>query len=303
MKRKHTLLIVIVLAVLASCTTKPAIPPEESGPLARMDAGEDFYLLARPAEHPDLAASVLGNMMETDPEEMAAALERTSLTLIAGRFGTSEEGLEFSGILEGDYPAFFVRRALRKSKDWERQEEKVWKGPDEILADTIFRDTLIAASRDERLEGLQDAMTGIAGSEDVLSRSDREWWEGGRPAMMLYLPSLGVLPMPDGLPAVPDNSSLTAVMTDASIAGDRGEAYTLSVDLRFGDDRSARLWALGLRIYLAARLGRSPYEEERAAMSTVAVKVEGSSIALDGWSMSPFAWARFLSEFRENGGL
>ena len=300
---KYLITLFSFVILLASCTTKPVIPPEEAGPLARLGAGEDFYLLARPAEHPDLASAVLGNMMETDPEEMEAALERTSLSLIAGRFGSSGAAFEFSGILEGDYPAFFVRRAFRKSKDWNKYEEKVWKGPDEILADTIFKDTLIAASEDERLSGLQSAMSGTINDDDILPEGDREWWEGGRPALMLYLPSLSVLPMPEGLPAVPENSSLTAVLTDASISGDREEAYTLSADLRFGDDRSARLWALGLRIYLAARLGRSPHQEERAAMSELSVKVEGSNIALDGWTMSPLAWARFLSEFSDNGGL
>ena len=297
---KYYISILSFILILASCTTKPVMPPEEAGPLSRLEAGEDFYLLARPAEHPELASAVLGNMLETDPEEMSVALERTSLSLIAGRFSSP---FEFSGILEGNYPAFFVRRSLRKSPDWEKQEKKVWMGPDEILTDTIFKDTLIAASADKRLAGLQSAMTGSAVPDEILSRSDREWWEGGHPALMLYLPSLSALPMPDGLPSVPEDSSLVLGLSDASVSGDRGEAYTLSGDIRFADERSARMWALGLRLYLAARLGRSEHDEERAAMSTVKVKTEGTVISLDGWTMSPFSWARFMADFSDNGGL
>ncbi len=301
--RSSALTLVVIAILFASCTTRPVMPPEEAGPLARLEGNEDFYLLARPAEHPELAAAVLSNMMDTDPDEMSAALRRTRLSLIAGRFASSDAAFEFSGILEGEYPAFFVRRALRKSPDWKKQEEKIWKGPDEILADTVFKNTLIAASGDERLDGLQNAVGKASLGDDILPRDDREWWEGGRPALMLYMPSLEALPVPEGFPSVPEGSSLVMALTDASIAGDREEAYTLSGDIRFADERSARLWALGLRIYLAARLGRSPHDEERAAMGTVKVKTEASVITLDGWTMSPAAWARFMAEFSDNGGL
>ena len=291
----------LLLVLFASCTTRPVMPPDEAGPLSRLAAGEDFYLLARPAEHPALATAVLGNMMDADPVQMQRALERTDLGLIAGRFSSP---LEFSGILEGDYPAFFVRRSLRKSPDWEKQEEKVWKGPDEILTDTLFKDTLIAASEEERLAGLQQSLTFPSPRDEapaILPDADRQWWEGGAPAILLHLPSLGALPLPQGLPSVPEDSSLTAGLTEAS-AG-TGESYTLSADLRFSDERSARMWALALRIYLAARLGRSDREEERAAMRGLQVKADGPVIRLDGWTMSPAAWAVFLAEFGKNGGI
>ncbi|MBF9017786.1 MULTISPECIES: hypothetical protein [unclassified Oceanispirochaeta] len=290
MKQTKTYLIYLLCSLsFFACTTRPVMPPQDSDPLAVLPSTDDFYLLARPSVHPELSYELLKDILPVDSSEIYPALERTHNTVISARFG---KPLEFSGMMEGEYPAFFVRRSLKKSPGWSKNEEKTYKGPDGILADTIYKNTLLAASADPRLHVLQSALMKFPEDNSVLSAEDREWWESGNAALLFYLPDLAVFPMPEGLPVVPEGSSLLISM----IPADDGR-YSLNGEFRFAEAGSTRFWALGLRIFLAGRLGLSESEEERLAMSELNLKIDGATIILDNWNMTAPGWGHFLSTF------
>lgn len=285
----HTLILLIISLLGVSCTTKPVIPSQDADPLAVLPSTDDFYLLARPSLHPELSYEILRDLLPVEPSDIYPALERTHNTVISASFG---KPLEFSGMMEGDYPAFFVRRSLKKADGWSKDENKTFKGPEDILADTLYKDTLLAASADSRLDELQSALTLFPEDNTVLNRNDREWWESGNAAIMFYLPDLGALPLPEGLPVVPEGSSLLISMIPT-----QDGRYTLNGEFRFAEAKSTRFWALGLRIFIAGRLGLSESEEERLAMSELNLKIEGSNIILNNWNMSARSWGYFISTF------
>ncbi|MDC7234652.1 MAG: hypothetical protein PQJ58_15580 [Spirochaetales bacterium] len=292
MKIKNIYFYLLLILLVSSCTTKPVIPPQDADPLAILPDSDDFYLLARPSEHPELSYEILRDLIPVEPSEIYPALERTRNTVISASFG---QPLEFSGKMEGDYPAFFVRRSLRKSPDWDKSEEKSYKGPNDILADTLYKNTLLAASAAPRLDDLQEASLVYPAEKRVLNRQDREWWESGTAALMFYLPNLALLPLPEGMPVVPEGSSLLVSMLPLEDG-----RYSLSGEFRFSDSRATRFWALGLRVFLAGRLGLSESEEERQAMGELSLKTSDSMISLSNWNMSARSWGYFISTFKRN---
>lgn len=283
------LLLLFIPVLGISCTTKPVMPPQDADPLAVLPDTDDFYLLARPSEHPELSYEILKDLLPVEPAEIYPALERTRHTAISASFG---KPLEFSGKMEGDFPAFFVRRSLKKSPAWSKDQDKTYKGPDDILADTLYKDTLLAASAPDRLDTLQASALNYPADHTLLSREDREWWESGSAALLFYLPDLAVFPLPEGLPAVPGGSSLLVSMLPLEDG-----RYSLSGEFRFADSKNTRFWALGLRIFLAGRLGLSDSPEERQAMSDLNLKIEDSVVILNNWNMSAPGWGNFISTF------
>jgi len=284
--------------LLASCTTAPVRPEAVADPAAVLPAGEDFYLLARPSEHPVLIAEILREKIPVSPAELYPVLERTREGVFSGVFVPEASGLPvFSGQVEGDYPAFFVRSSLRNSPDWEKTDRYEYAGPGGMVAGTEFRDTLILAAGEDRLESLdrnlRGGLTGPGSSEDsaVLPESLVEWWRGGQPAAVLYLPDMGLLTLPEGLPSVTEGTVLSLGLTGSGEA----EQYSLSAALTFPDSRSLRLWKLGIRIFLAGRLGLSPVAEERAVLSSIEMRSEGNTLHIEEWTMSARGWGRFLS--------
>ncbi|MDC7241701.1 MAG: hypothetical protein PQJ50_15210, partial [Spirochaetales bacterium] len=229
-------------------------------------------------------------LMPVEEGQIMPALERTRTAVVSASFGDS---LEFSGKMEGDYPAVFVRHSLRRSKDWAKEEDKTYRGPMDILADTMYKNTLLATSGEERLDSLQSDFLNQP-EKTVLPKSDLEWWQNGDSAVMFYLPDMSRLPMPAGLPSVPAGSSFAGFLSPVG----ESEQYRLSGELRFADARNTRMWALGLRLFLAGTLGLSPVAEERQALNEMELKIHDSIIMLDNWKMTPSAWGHFLSVFK-----
>ncbi len=292
-KYKDMLFLFVLFILIASCATKPIPVRKESGPLARLPRNEGFYLLARPDGHEELNLEILKTLIPLIPGEAYQVLERTHDAVLSGNF---TKPLFFSVILKGEYPAFFVRRALKKSPDWYKQEGQIWQGPDKILANTLYKNTLIAANAPNALELLSQNMNHPPITDPILPEVDRLWWEEGGPVLLFYLPRLDGLPLPQGLRTIPPGSS--ALMSLEPFPDQPGR-YSLHGELRFSVPREVRLWALGLRFYLAARLGLSPHAEERAALKRLNIEQEGSVLKITNWSMSPKAWAGFLASFSD----
>jgi len=293
MKSGRIFLILVLLIPLAGCSTNPVVQPSDGDPLSVLPGGESFYLLTRPAEHQELIFEILRDLLPLSQTDIYPALGRTSQTRISGTFS---KPLRFSGFMEGRFPAYFVRRSLNKSPLWQKEEGRVYKGPANILADTLFKNTLLTASGKDRLNTLESIlMTGVA-EDPVLKPRDREWWLSGTPALMLYVPNLSLLPLPQGMPRVPEGSSMVLSLTALS---EKKDIYSLSADFHFKEARKARIWNLGLRIFLAGRLGLSANQEERDAMSGLALKNENTDIHLNNWQMSTRGWGTFFSSFSE----
>ncbi len=294
MKKKYSSLFLsaALFCLIISCATKPILLSKDAGPLDRLPPGEDFYLLARPAGHEELNFEILKTLMPLEHGESFRALERTREAALGGKFTSPPV---FAGLLEGEYPPFFVRRALKRSPDWHKTEGQTWQGPGGILADTLYKNTLIAASLPTSLEVLRQNMNSPVKEGPSLPEAGRLWWEGGIPVLLLYLPRLERLPLPAGLKAIPSGSS--ALLGLESSPGQPG-IYSLRGELRFSDPREARLWALGLRFFLAARLGLSSRGEERKALGQLNIEAEGPVLKITDWSMSPGAWGEFLGSFR-----
>ncbi len=300
---KPTLTLCILICVLfsfSSCTTKPVLPETVTDPAGVLPAGEDWYLLVRPSEHSELISHLATRFVE-QTGSIDSALERTSTAVMSGRFPTSvvpsdtEEGTtinlpEFSSSFQGDYPAFWVRNALRKDPSWEKTERAVYQGPSDLLVDTEFRDRILAVKGERRLSDLQKEFLTPAEARR-LPEDMTDWWNTGAPALLIYLPDLGAYSLPQGLPALPEG-------TRADLALLEGESgfYELNLSLVFTDARSARLWSLGLRFFLAARLGNSPEPEERQALQELSLTTKESTIRLTGWIMTSEGWGKFLSK-------
>ncbi len=282
--------LLLLALLLPGCTTTAPVERIDADPLAVLPEDDDFYLLARPSEHPELVLEVLQELMPVEEGQIMPALERTRTAVVSASFGDS---LEFSGKMEGDYPAVFVRHSLRRSKDWAKEEDKTYRGPMDILADTMYKNTLLATSGEERLDSLQADFLNQP-EKTVLPKSDLEWWQSGDSAVMFYLPDMSRLPMPAGLPSVPAGSSFAGFLSPVG----ESEQYRLSGELRFADARNTRMWALGLRLFLAGTLGLSPVAEERQALNEMELKIHDSIIMLDNWKMTPSAWGHFLSGFK-----
>ncbi len=290
-----------LLLFLGSCTTKPVLPPEDSDPTTILPSGEDWYILTRPSAHPDLIMALAGVWLSDSPA-IKSALTRTETTLLSGSFGKKEVIdlsqknskivlPDFSACFQGDYPAFFVRNSLRKDDAWRKGEGKTYQGPGGLIVETEFKDLVLAVSGQERLELLQQGVLQPE-VENRLPLKLREWWLSGNPALLIYLPSLSDFPLPEGVPAIPGNSQ-----ADLALIPAEDGKYALDLSIGFPDSRSARLWSLGLRFYLAARLGNSPVEEERQALGDISLNAEESTIRLTGWVMTPEGWGQFLSPY------
>jgi len=283
--------------LLTSCTTSPVLPEESADPIGLLPSAEDYYLLARPAQHPALTAEFLGLMVEVDSTKLNAVMERCESALFSGRFASpeSETGISklppLSGLVQGDFPAFFLRSSLRSDKGWEKAKRYVYAGPEGLLCDTAYKDTLLLVSEASRLQPFQeDVRAGQAGIN--LPEDTAAWWRGGQPALLVYLPDISALPLPNGLPVVPEGSALEMAFLPED------DAYALDLFIHFADSRSARLWSLGMRFFLAGRLGLSPSPEEQAALQTLDLKTEGASLHLSGWTMSSRAWGSFLQSVK-----
>ena len=283
--------LILLVLLLSGCTTTAPLQKENADPLAVLPEDDDFYILARPSEHPELVLEVLQELMPVEEGQMMPALSRTHTAVVSASFS---DPIVFSGKMEGDYPAVFVRHSLRRSKAWTREEDKTYRGPMNIFADTLYKNTLLAATGEGRLENLQDDF--LAQTEkSILSPEDLQWWQSGGSAVMFYLPDLGRIPMPSGLPSVPADTVFKATLDP--VAG--SDKYNLSGELTFADARNTRMWALGLRIFLAGTLGLSPVEEERFVLNEMEMKMEGAGITLDNWKMTPSSWGHFLSGFKQ----
>lgn len=284
--------------LLTSCTTAPVLPEESADPIGLLPQGEDFYLLLRPAQHSALTAAFLSLMVDTDPQGLSVMMERTEVGFFSGRFSETVSGPAdevvlppLSGLVRGDYPAFFVRSSLRKDKGWEKTDRYVYAGPAGLLMDTAYKNTLLLVSDKDRLEPLQEDVT--AGRARInLPVDSAQWWRGGQPALLVYLPEISTLPLPDSLPEIPSGSALEMAFIP------EGGRYGLDLTIHFPDSRSAGLWSLGMRFFLAATLGLSDSEEEQAALQTLQLNREESSLHLSGWVMSPEGWGRFIMSLK-----
>ena len=309
----------VVVLLLGSCTTRPVLPEDKADPTILLPSGEDFYLLTRPAEHRELTRDFLQIFIEADPSSLDSALARTDEAVFSGKFtdpdalpvrGTENPVivLEYqslpplSGQVRGDFPAFFLRSSLRKEEGWEKAGRYRFEGPGDLLVDTAYRDTLLLGTDMPRLEDLSGMISGEKTEEPVssghLPSVAVEWWRGGIPALMVYIPVLDTLPLPDGLPAVPEGASMEAVLHETVSPDFYPRLYNLEMVLEFPDSRSARLWSLGVRLFLAARLGLSDVEEEQAALRNISLNTEENVLSLNGWIMSSPAWGRFIGSFR-----
>ena len=293
--------------LLASCTTRPVLPGGISGPAALLPAEEDYYLLSRPAGHPDLTLEILGLIIEADRDSLASLMGRTEEAFFSGSFDFSslkEERLPpLSGYIRGDFPAFFVRSSLRKDKGWEKSGRYVYAGPGGLETDTAYKDTLLLASGKGRLPFLREGMAGDF-SRTNLTPELADWWRSGQPALIIYIPDLSGLPLPEGLPAVPASSSLEmAFITGPAVSPGAPDSslYSLDLTLRLPDSRSARFWSMGLRFFLAARLGLSDSDEEKTALSLLSLSTSDTVIHLSGWTMSSGAWGSFMQSLRPQG--
>ena len=308
-----------VVLLLASCTTRPVLPEEKADPTILLPSGEDFYLLTRPAEHTELTRDFLQIFVEANPSSLDSALARTDEALFSGKFtdpdvhpvrntenpviGLEDQSLPpLSGQVRGDFPAFFLRSSLRREEGWEKAGRYRFEGPGDLLVDTAYKDTLLIGTDTSRLEVLSGMISGEKKAESILSgqlpAESAEWWRGGIPALMVYIPVLKVLPLPEGLPAVPEGASMEAVLSENVNPDFSPRLYNLEMVLEFPDSRSARLWSLGVRLFLAARLGLSDVEEEQAALRNISLKTEDNILSLNGWVMSAPAWGRFIGSFR-----
>ncbi len=304
---------------LASCTTRPVLPEDEVDPTVFLPEGEDFYLLTRPAEHRELIRDFVRIFVEADPSSLDSALGRTEEAVFSGKFSDpdaipventdnpifvlEDQSLPpLSGQVRGDFPAFFLRSSLRGEEGWEKAGRYRFKGPGDLLVDTAFKDTLLIGTDTSRLEILSGKISGETRAESFssgqLPSGSAEWWGGGIPALMVYIPVLNSLPLPDSLPAVPEGASMEAVLTETVSPDFSLRLYNLEMALEFPDSRSARLWSLGVRLFLAARLGLSDVEEEQASLRNISLKTEENVLYLNGWVMSSDTWGRFIGSFR-----
>ncbi len=317
MKKKigQVLVLTVLLNLFTGCATKLEAPLVsmfyDVGPLYRFPENDDFFLLARPEGHEELLAEILKNLMPFKPRDARQVLERTRAVSLSGQFTSP---LTFSAILDGEFPPFFVRRALKKSPDWHQLEKESWQGPEGSIVYTYYKNSIVATSAQERFEIFRDeekfyTITEAGESETefnsctsaycaqspILSDGDRLWWEGGSPVLLFYMPHLEKLPLPRGLKAIPPESS---ALISLEAAPHRDGAYTLNGELRFSGAPQARMWALALRFFLGARLGLSPHEEEREALGQLNLNADDSVLKITNWTMSPQAWGRFLASFR-----
>ena len=308
-----------VILLLASCTTRPVLPEDKADPTILLPSGEDFYLLTRPAGHRGLTRDFLQIFVEADPSSLDSALARTDEAVFSGKF-TDPDALSvrktenpvivledqslppLSGQVRGDFPALFLRSSLRKEEGWEKAGRYRFEGPGNLLVDTAYKDTILLGTDTSRLEVLSEMISGEKTAEPLssghLTSEAAEWWRGGIPALMVYIPVLDTLPLPDSLPAVPGGASMEAVLSETVSPDFPPRLYTLEMVLEFPDSRSARLWSLGMRLFLAARLGLSEVEEEQAALRNISLKTDENVLFLNGWVMSSPAWGRFIGSFR-----
>ena len=291
-------LLILTVLFISSCTTKPVLPEKNTDPAGVLPAGDDWYLLVRPSGHSELISRLITRFFE-QTGSIDSALERTESAVMSGKFSADsvpdvtegEKGLKlpaFSSSFQGDYPAFWVRNALRKDSAWEKTERAVYRGPGNLVVDTQFRDRFLAVKGDHRLSDLQREFLIPTGARR-LPEGIADWWNTGAPALLIYLPDLEAFPLPQGLPALPGGTQ-----ADLALLKVESGFYELNLSLTFPDSRSARLWSLGLRFFLAARLGNSPEPEERQAFQELSLKTEESTIRLTGWIMTPEGWARFI---------
>ncbi|QEN07003.1 hypothetical protein EXM22_03005 [Oceanispirochaeta crateris] len=295
MKRKYLAFEILLFVFLFfSCTTPPVELPQNTDPLIVLPREDEFYLLVRPSDHSRLSFEILRDLLPLNESEVYPALERTNETILSGMFHST---LQFSAKMSGDFPAYFVRRSLKKSPFWEKVEDKTYRGPGDILADTLYKDIFLAASEEERLRDLQSLQSSdFSDFQGILNQDDLDWWLSGTPALMLYLPAISAFPLPRGLPSVSEDSSL---MFSLIPIPEQPGMYTLNGELRFSEARTAKLWALALRFYLGGRLGLSSRQEEQNALASLSLNTEGSVIHLTDWTMSARGWGDFIASFKE----
>lgn len=285
--------------LIASCTTTPAPPEKGADPAGLLPPGEDFYCLVRPSAHEELVRNLLEGFgaLEEGAGGADTAIARTREGVLSGRFPpVLPENVQlaspapplFSAVASGDFPAFFLRSSLRLKKEWRKSSGYVYEGPGGVRMDTAYRDTLLIAADEGRLAPLR---TGMAEGprRRILPEALTEWWNAGGPALMVYLPDLSALPAAASLPAVPEGTAVDMAFLP------RDDAYELDLRVSFAQAGDARLWSLGLRLYLAGKMGLSFAEEERAALKALEMSREEGVLRLRGWTMTPAGWAAFFS--------